>query len=115
MPQSFNQIALLPEIGERAIGRVGLDEFLAQPIVKVEPQRAHELLTTLKNGEYTTTTTLTNKDGEKVEVNLTMERFAETTKLPRGEVVKGQGYKDSDIRESKLVTFKEIKRKEHSR
>ena len=88
MPQGFNQLAYLPQNSDKAIAKLQLDEFLAQPIVKAQNRRAHELITTMTRiGEETATACLTTLKGEEVQVTITPDLIAEITKLTRGEPV----------------------------
>ena len=109
MPQGFNQLAYLPQHADKAITRIGLDEYLAQPIVKAQYGRAYELLKTLeKIGQDSATAKLTNLKGDEVHVIITPDIISEITKLPRGEPIVRQGYSDKELGET-LVPFKGLK------
>ena len=64
---------------------------MAQPIVKAQNRRAHELITTItRTGDDTSTAQLKDLAGEEVQVMITPDVIAEITKLTRGEPVTHQ-------------------------
>ena len=86
MPQGFNRIAYLPQHADTAITKLGLDEYLAQPIVKAQNKRAYELITTLtRTDDDIATAILTDLAGEEIEVMITPGVIATITKFPKGE------------------------------
>ena len=57
MPQGFSRIAYLSQNADKEIATLGLDEYLAQPIVKAQNRRAYELITTITRTRDDTATT----------------------------------------------------------
>ena len=110
MPQGFNRIAYLPQNADKAIAKLGLDEYLAQPIVKAQNRRDYELITTItRTGDDTATAMLTDLVGEEIEVMITPTVIAKITKLPKGEEpVTRQCLSDNELGDV-LVPFKGLK------
>ena len=92
------------------ITKLGLDEYLAQPIVKAQNRRAYELITTLTRVEDDIATAiLIDLAGEEIEVMITLAMIATVTKLPKGdEPVTRQGLSDNELGDV-LVPFKGLK------
>lgn len=67
----------------------GFEDFFAKKPCQVDAQRAHELLSTLQEDG---TCTLTDKDGEKVQVNITSDLIVRAFKLNEG------GYDTSSLK-----------------